>query len=102
MTAFRLPSSVSTIVPRAASATAVEVSDDSNLCYWLLLSVKFFLFLLSLVVGLVKQDGKPDGNYNNADAVPTPKVIIDLDSDPDATIVEITFGDRLGALLDTV
>lgn len=37
-----------------------------------------------------------------ADEVPIPKVIIDQDSDPDATIVEITFGDRLGALLDTV
>lgn len=34
--------------------------------------------------------------------VPTPKVIIDLDSDPEATIVEVTFGDRLGALLDTM
>ncbi|WCJ28518.1 ACT domain-containing protein [Euphorbia peplus] len=41
-----------------------------------------------------------DGNYN--DTVPTPKVIIDQDSDPDATVVEITFGDRLGALLDTM
>lgn len=37
-----------------------------------------------------------------ADEVPIPKVIIDQDSDPDATIVEITFGDRLGALLDTM
>ncbi|CAN1780409.1 ACT domain-containing protein ACR11 [Linum perenne] len=36
------------------------------------------------------------------DAVPTPKVIIDLDSDPHATVVEITFGDRLGALVDTM
>ncbi|KAL2462769.1 ACT domain-containing protein ACR11 [Forsythia ovata] len=34
--------------------------------------------------------------------IPTPVVIIDQDSDPDATIVEITFGDRLGALLDTM
>ncbi|XP_019167366.1 PREDICTED: ACT domain-containing protein ACR11-like [Ipomoea nil] len=34
--------------------------------------------------------------------VPTPKVIIDLDSDPDATVVEVTFGDRLGALIDTM
>nr|GMC95942.1 ACT domain-containing protein DS12, chloroplastic [Ipomoea batatas] len=34
--------------------------------------------------------------------VPIPKVIIDLDSDPDATVVEITFGDRLGTLLDTM
>ncbi|PHT58879.1 hypothetical protein CQW23_01242 [Capsicum baccatum] len=32
---------------------------------------------------------------------PMPKVIIDLDLDPESTVVEITFGDRLGALLDT-
>lgn len=38
----------------------------------------------------------------DTDTVPTPKVIIDQDSDPDATVVEITFGDRLGALLDTM
>ncbi|KAK3029340.1 hypothetical protein RJ639_037863 [Escallonia herrerae] len=43
-----------------------------------------------------------DGSYQETDAVPTPKVIIDQDSDPDATVVEITFGDRLGALLDTM
>ncbi|XP_058113726.1 ACT domain-containing protein ACR11-like [Magnolia sinica] len=39
---------------------------------------------------------------SSSDTVPTPKVIIDQDSDPNATIVEITFGDRLGALLDTM
>lgn len=38
----------------------------------------------------------------DSNAVPVPKVIIDQDSDTDATIVEITFGDRLGALLDTM
>ncbi|XP_020109630.1 ACT domain-containing protein DS12, chloroplastic-like [Ananas comosus] len=43
-----------------------------------------------------------DGSSNVTDTVPTPKVIIDQDSDPDATIVEITFGDRLGSLLDTM
>uniref|UniRef100_A0A1D1YTM7 ACT domain-containing protein ACR n=1 Tax=Anthurium amnicola TaxID=1678845 RepID=A0A1D1YTM7_9ARAE len=43
-----------------------------------------------------------DGSSNETDTVPTPKVIIDQDSDPDSTIVEITFGDRLGALLDTM
>ncbi|CAL9152509.1 unnamed protein product [Musa hybrid cultivar] len=43
-----------------------------------------------------------DGNSNETDTVPTPKVIVDQDSDPDATIVEITFGDRLGSLLDTM
>lgn len=44
------------------------------------------------------EDGKPQ----ETTAVPTPKVVIDLDSDPEATIVEVTFGDRLGALLDTM
>ncbi|XWS19299.1 hypothetical protein CRYUN_Cryun31cG0003600 [Craigia yunnanensis] len=43
-----------------------------------------------------------DGSFQDTDTVPTPKVIIDQDSDPDATVVEITFGDRLGALLDTM
>ncbi|XP_057474715.1 ACT domain-containing protein ACR11-like isoform X2 [Actinidia eriantha] len=58
----RLSSLVTTIIPKASSATAVE----------------------------------------DTDSIPTPKVIIDQDSDPDATVVEITFGDRLGALLDTM
>ncbi|KAG5523176.1 hypothetical protein RHGRI_035108 [Rhododendron griersonianum] len=43
-----------------------------------------------------------DGSYRETDSIPTPKVIIDQDSDPNATVVEITFGNRLGALLDTV
>ncbi|KAK4587836.1 hypothetical protein RGQ29_019014 [Quercus rubra] len=43
-----------------------------------------------------------DASQSESDAVPTPVVIIDQDSDPDATVVEITFGDRLGALLDTM
>ncbi|MCH80372.1 uridylyltransferase-related family protein, partial [Trifolium medium] len=41
------------------------------------------------------------GNQGETDTVPTLVVIIDQDSDPNATVVEITFGDRLGALLDT-
>ncbi|XP_052198131.1 ACT domain-containing protein DS12, chloroplastic [Diospyros lotus] len=60
-------STVTIIVPRASSPTAVE-----------------------------------DGSFRETDTIPTPKVIIDQDSDPDATVVEITFGDRLGALLDTM
>lgn len=39
---------------------------------------------------------------SNGDRVPTPVVVIDQDSDQEATVVEITFGDRLGALLDTM
>lgn len=45
---------------------------------------------------------KQGGSYRETDSTPTPKVIIDQDSDPNATVVEITFGNRLGALLDTV
>ena len=33
---------------------------------------------------------------------PMPIVLIDQDSDSFATIVEVSFGDRLGALIDTV
>ncbi|KAH7671733.1 ACT-like protein [Dioscorea alata] len=43
-----------------------------------------------------------DESPSEADKIPIPKVIIDQDSDPDMTIVEITFGDRLGALVDTM
>uniref|UniRef100_F6GYX7 ACT domain-containing protein ACR n=1 Tax=Vitis vinifera TaxID=29760 RepID=F6GYX7_VITVI len=39
----------------------------------------------------------PDSDY-----VPTPMVLIDQDSDSVATIVQLSFGDRLGALVDTM
>lgn len=51
---------------------------------------------------LILKNGKQDGSAADSDKVPTPVVIIDQDSDPDATVLEVTFGDRLGALLDTV
>ncbi|PKA65754.1 hypothetical protein AXF42_Ash013169 [Apostasia shenzhenica] len=38
----------------------------------------------------------------DANAVPMPIVMIDQDSDPNATIVQLSFGDRLGALIDTM
>lgn len=38
----------------------------------------------------------------DSDAVPVPIVMIDQDSDPVATIVQLSFGDRLGALIDTM
>ncbi|KAL0728601.1 hypothetical protein Bca4012_024694 [Brassica carinata] len=34
--------------------------------------------------------------------VPKPMVLIDQDADPEATMVQLSFGDRLGALIDTV
>ncbi|KOM36375.1 hypothetical protein LR48_Vigan02g252500 [Vigna angularis] len=39
---------------------------------------------------------------DNPDNVPMPIVLIDQDSDSEATIVQLSFGDRLGALLDTM
>lgn len=39
---------------------------------------------------------------SDEDSVPTPIVLIDQDSDSEATIVHLSFGDRLGALIDTV
>uniref|UniRef100_A0A1J3J2J4 ACT domain-containing protein ACR n=1 Tax=Noccaea caerulescens TaxID=107243 RepID=A0A1J3J2J4_NOCCA len=36
------------------------------------------------------------------DRVPMPMVLIDQDADPEATIVQLSFGDRLGALIDTM
>lgn len=47
-------------------------------------------------MGLGNQDG------SSQDTDPKSKVIIDLDLDPESTIAEVTFGDRLRALLDTV
>ncbi|KAM7467809.1 hypothetical protein LguiB_015371 [Lonicera macranthoides] len=38
----------------------------------------------------------------DADYVPMPMVLIDQDSDSEATIVQVSFGDRLGALIDTM
>ena len=41
-------------------------------------------------------------SQDHDDSVPVPIVLIDQDSDTNATVVELSFGDRLGALLDTV
>jgi UTP:GlnB (protein PII) uridylyltransferase len=41
------------------------------------------------------------GGEETEKAEPVPVVSIDQHSDPDSTIVELSFGDRLGALLDT-
>lgn len=41
-------------------------------------------------------------NSQDADYVPMPFVLIDQESDSDATIVQMSFGDRLGALIDTM
>ncbi|CAI8593661.1 unnamed protein product [Vicia faba] len=63
--------------------------------------------LLSSVTTIIPRAAPPvthlqDANQGVTDTVPTPIVIIDQDSDPNATVVKITFGHRLGALLDTM
>lgn len=60
------------------------------------------LFKVYMFLFLILKNGKQEGSAADSDKVPTPVVIIDQDSDPDATVLEVTFGDRLGALLDTV
>jgi UTP:GlnB (protein PII) uridylyltransferase len=42
------------------------------------------------------------GGRETEKAEPIPMVTIDQHTDPDSTIVELSFGDRLGALLDTM
>ncbi|WRX12186.1 hypothetical protein QQP08_004673 [Theobroma cacao] len=43
-----------------------------------------------------------DETDQDADYIPMPMVLIDQDSDSEATIVQLSFGDRLGALVDTM
>ncbi|KMZ72389.1 ACT domain-containing protein, putative, expressed [Zostera marina] len=45
---------------------------------------------------------RPSPVSSDEDSVPTPIVLIDQDSDSEATIVHLSFGDRLGALIDTM
>ncbi|KAF8115253.1 hypothetical protein N665_0029s0091 [Sinapis alba] len=44
----------------------------------------------------------PKMEDDDDDFVPMPMVLIDQDADPEATIVQLSFGDRLGALIDTM
>ncbi|EXB36980.1 hypothetical protein L484_018358 [Morus notabilis] len=52
--------------------------------------------------GLNAVGSTPLKSEQDADYVPMPIVMIDQDSDSDATIVQLSFGDRLGALIDTM
>ncbi|XP_052199469.1 ACT domain-containing protein ACR12 isoform X2 [Diospyros lotus] len=50
----------------------------------------------------VDSRGATSLSVQDGDYVPMPIVMIDQDSDPEATIVQVSFGDRLGALIDTM
>ncbi|KAL0888627.1 hypothetical protein Bca101_012610 [Brassica carinata] len=52
------------------------------------------------VDNLISQKSEDDDDDD--DFVPMPMVLIDQDADPEATIVQLSFGDRLGALIDTM
>lgn len=84
------------MIPKA-SATAIEVLSKG---FGNTFSLKICLISDFMFIGFWYD--LQDGSYQETDVIPTPKVIIDQDSDPNATVVEITFGNRLGALLDTV
>ncbi|KAG6552048.1 hypothetical protein Mapa_006354 [Marchantia paleacea] len=54
---------------------------------------------LAAVASVVQDESEKE---KEAPPVPLPVVHIDQESHPDSTVVEISFGDRLGALLDTI
>ncbi|BBN15760.1 hypothetical protein MPTK1_7g00560 [Marchantia polymorpha subsp. ruderalis] len=54
---------------------------------------------LAAVASVVQDESEKE---KEAPAVPLPVVHIDQESQADSTVVEISFGDRLGALLDTI
>ncbi|XP_027340466.1 ACT domain-containing protein ACR11 isoform X2 [Abrus precatorius] len=78
-----------------------SISDATKLCY-ITHKTRLPSSGITMIPRATTVTGVEDGNQGEADTIPTPVVIIDQDSDPDATVVEITFGDRLGALLDTM
>ncbi|KAH9769059.1 ACT domain-containing protein ACR12 [Citrus sinensis] len=69
---------------------------------------KIFLQLLSRNILFASVNGTnavsptPLKSDQDADYIPMPHVLIDQDSNSDATIVQLSFGDRLGALIDTM
>ncbi|CAN6853100.1 unnamed protein product [Brassica oleracea] len=80
--------------------------DLTSVVFTLLGSSKAFVRKKSIGVVLRVFDKYPDAvkksQDDDDDFVPMPMVLIDQDADPEATIVQISFGDRLGALIDTV
>ncbi|CAN1298444.1 ACT domain-containing protein ACR11 [Linum perenne] len=103
---------VATLVANSGRAAAAAAADNLPLSLGFAASLSFNQIGDCCVLGnssilehqqqQLRWAGRQAVGSNGTDTVPTPKVIIDQDSDPDATVVEITFGDRLGALLDTM
>ncbi|XP_048603349.1 AP-3 complex subunit delta [Brassica napus] len=63
--------------------------------------------VLLLITNQLRKDLNSSNEYEKSqddddDFVPMPMVLKDQDADPEATIVQISFGDRLRVLIDTV
>lgn len=102
--------SLSKVAGLSSSSTPASSSSYSRLVFCRLKSCKLFLrkqrFSSSSAVH-ISSGAAPNRLVCYAvskadDSIPTPVVLIDQDSDVSATVVEVSFGDRLGALLDTM
>ncbi|KAJ6767648.1 ACT DOMAIN-CONTAINING PROTEIN ACR4-RELATED [Salix koriyanagi] len=85
-----------------ASANDLNASASSSSLFITTRSSCFVFFPLSVCADC-HLAYKPAGTEvsQDADSVPIPVVLINQDSDSDATIVQLSFGDRLGALINT-
>ncbi|KAL1544450.1 ACT domain-containing protein acr12 [Salvia divinorum] len=97
-------SSVAALPPTFASCPPTP---NSNFYYSVLppinLSTKRNVALMCASIDGVESFGSMSlKSLEENDSIPMPIVLIDQDSDPEATIVQVSFGDRLGALLDTM
>ncbi|XP_041992104.1 ACT domain-containing protein ACR12-like isoform X2 [Salvia splendens] len=101
-------SSVAALPPTFSSAPRLcPPTPNSNFYYSVIppinLSTKRNVALMCASIDGVESFGSMSlKSLEENDSIPMPIVLIDQDSDPEATIVQVSFGDRLGALLDTM
>ncbi|KGN58640.1 ACT domain-containing protein ACR11 isoform X2 [Cucumis sativus] len=98
-TSWTLKSSEPRFLNRVFSKTSIAFHTN---CFFLLQTPRWSSSNMKSIPRASSATAVEDGSNGDTDTIPTPIVIIDQDSDQDATVVEITFGDRLGALLDTM
>lgn len=108
----------SSIAPRRSGALDFGIGSHSYRSDWSLTSapnrnkiVEFGVriassgrknMLLYASMNGVNAAGSTPLSQQDDDYIPRPIVLIDQDSDSDATVVQLSFGDRLGALIDTM
>ncbi|KAK6156274.1 hypothetical protein DH2020_010522 [Rehmannia glutinosa] len=96
---FNSNSSQKKNVPMCASVDGVDSVGSMSLCRKFTLEFNYVCLFTGVEWSLNIPEQKSELENDN---VPMPIVLIDQDSDPDATIVQVSFGDRLGALIDTM